>query len=156
MDTSSMKDVYWELVTKDGETRIEIPPASVDIVKKRWNAGEPIHTKNYGSIAANTIKYFRPTTKVYGQLPLLEAASQAFGEPIYNDDGSIISRWVTSEVTNMEYAKLYSHVPAYRKLRSDGGLVTVAFLKPVHAIDVNKTPYCTEEEEKMLWAKKGK
>lgn len=171
-----MKEVYWELITKEGE-RIEIPPASVDIVKKRWNDGDPIHTKIYGSIAASTIKYFRPTTKVYGQQPLLEAAAQAFKEPIFVKSGKQLfnvaargeperlveieyegmeCRWVKKEVTQQEWNNYYAKHNFYYKLDTVGGMVMIAFTRPTHDIDIATTPYCTDEEEKMLWAKRGK
>lgn len=141
-------DYYWEIIQHDG-TRTEIPPESVEVVKRRWNNHEPIHTTDE-SIPASQIKTFRKTAKPFNAQPLLDAAAQAFDEPVLNPNGSIVYKWVKKPVAQNEYAKHFSHLPAYRKLANDSGLVVVAFKLPVHAIDVNKVENCTDEEVLQL------
>ena len=141
----------WELVQHDGTT-IDIPPSAVDVVKRRMESGEPINTSAM-VIPANQIKAFRITERRYGQQPLLEAAAQAFNEPMYTDDGAILAKWVKKPVPQRDYAKLYSAVPAYRKLATDGGMVVVAFILPIHEIDLDKVQECTESEVESLTRK---
>jgi hypothetical protein len=90
------------------------------------------------------------TSKAFGHQPLLEAAAQAFDEPLINDDGSMICRWVKKQVTNREYNKHYAAVPAYRKLTEQNGLVTVAFFLPIHEADLDKVDYCEDSEVRKL------
>ena len=142
-------DYYWELVQYDG-TRIEVPPEAVPVVQRRWDNGEPIHTSDM-TIPANQIKFFRKTSKRHSAQPLLEAAAQAFNEPVIDEaTNSIKARWVKKHVPQREYTKHYAQIPAYRKLGEDSGMIVVAFAQPVHMIDTNKVEYCTEEEIQQL------
>lgn len=141
-------EYYWELVTKD-DSRYEIPPEAVEVVQRRMGNKDPINLST-ATIPFSEIKHFRITDKAHTNQPLLEAAAQAFNEPIFNEDGSMVVRWVKKNVPNREYAKHYSHIPAYRRLGDDGNMVTVAFLLAVHDIDVNKVTDCTENEVREL------
>lgn len=138
---------YWELILFDGTTTL-IPPAASDLIKKRWDDGQPIHLST-GSVPANQIKSFKPTDKPFTQTKLIEDVSQAFNEPLLNNDGSIVFRWVKKAVTREKYNKHYSNVPSYRFLNDDG-MVTIAFRLPVHMIEQTITPYCDEQEIKVL------
>lgn len=142
-------DYYWELILKD-DTRIEVPPSGIPVIQKRMDERQPIHTAKSGSIPFAEIKIFRPTDKAYGQVPLLDAAAQAFGEPQINPDGSIRSKWVKKKVTQRDYAKHFAPLPAYIKLGEEGHLVTVAFRLPVHEIDTALLTYCSDEETRRL------
>ena len=139
---------YWEILERDG-TITKIPPDSVTVVQRRWTEGLPIHTETR-SIPANQIQSFHVTADIYGGVPMLEAASQAFSEPMITDDGSVKWRWVKQVVTSNKWGKYYSLSPGYKLLRSDGGIVEMAFKKAIHDIDVNKTPYLTDEEVKAI------
>lgn len=141
-------EYYWELVTKDDE-RYEIPPEAVGVVQRRMGNKEPINLST-ATIPFSEIKHFRVTSKAFTRQPLLEAAAQAFNEPMFNDDGSIVSRWVKKSVPHREYGKHYSHILGYRRISDDGNMVTIAFRLAVHDIDVNKVTYCTPEEEREL------
>lgn len=143
-----MSDFYWELVQHDG-TRLEVPPTHVDEIKKRMDSGSIIHT-NSMSIPINQIKYLRQTERLYNPRPMLEAAAQAFKEPLYAENGSIKARWVKKDVPQRVYNKKYDAIPAYRKLGSGSGMVTVAFKLPIHQIDHNILQECTDEEVKSL------
>lgn len=149
-------EYYWEIVHFDGRL-IEVVPSAVNIIRKRWDAGEPIHLPTE-SIAAHQIKDLRQTSKPYG-VPLLEAAAQAFKTPQYTDgdetNGGIVARWVKKGVTSHEWAKHYSAIPSYKKLSSEGGIVMVAFLQAIHDIDTALVSYCTDEEEAKLWQGRG-
>jgi hypothetical protein len=72
-----------------------------------------------------------------------------FKEPQYADDGSVLCKWVKKSVTQSSYNKHYAPL-GYKKLGNDGGMVQVAFIVPVHLVDVNSTPYCTREEINKL------
>lgn len=136
-------EYYWELITKD-DSHYDIPPQAVEVVKRRMDNHDPINLST-ASIPYSEIKNFRITSRQYGQ-PLLEAAARAFNEPMLNEDGSMVVRWVKKTVPQREYAKHYSHVPSYRSLDSDGNMVTIAFRLAIHEIDVNKVTYCTDDE----------
>ena len=134
---------YWELKTKDGAS-IQIPPSAVDIVKRRWDAGQPIHT-TARTVPPRDIVSFEKSTKILSEVPLVEAAAQAFNEPIVSENG-IVARWVKKDVTQGEFNQFYSKNPAYRKLKNDAGLVVVAFKLPVHLCDESKVQYCTNDD----------
>lgn len=140
-------EYLWELVQFDG-TRLEVPPATVPIIKKRISEGQAINTKSM-VIPVNQIKYFRQTDKPYTVQPLLESAAAAFNEPMVSADGSMQVRWVKRAVTRNKWEKHYSSHTAYRKLQEEGNMVLVAFKLPVHQIDVDVTT-CTDEEIKTL------
>lgn len=141
-------EYYWELIQHDG-TRIEIPPEAVATVKRRWDKGEPIHTST-GSIPANQIKKFQQTDKAFTTTPLLEAAAQAFGEPMFKEDGSVKARWVKKNVTQDRWNRHFAALPSYRQLGEFNGMVTIAFVLPIHQIDATSLSYCTDEEIRSL------
>lgn len=136
-------EFFWLLKTRDGK-EIMIPPAGVEVVKRRMKDGQPINTRT-SSIPAAQIVSFDITDKPFTTQPLLEAAAHAFNEPEYNEDGSIVSRWVKKQVTHDRWNKYYSHHP-YRKLADDGAMMVVAFKLPIHQVDPNVVDYCTTEE----------
>lgn len=142
-------EFYWELIQHDG-TRIEFPPSAADVIKRRWDKGLPIHTKFSGSIPHNQIKAFRPTDKPYSTQPLLEEVAGVFHEPVVNPDGSIACRWVRKAVTQDKWNRHYSAVPGYKKLRDEQGMTLIAMFLPIHEINVNLTPYCTDDEVNQL------
>ena len=139
---------YWDLTLRDG-TVVEIPPAGVDVVKRRMASGQTINTKTM-SIPPNEIKSFRQTERIHTEQPLLEAAAAAFDSPVYNEDGDIKVRWVKKSVPADRYNRFYSASPGYRKLGNDNGMVVVAFRLPVHQIDINKVSYCSDDEIRQL------
>jgi hypothetical protein len=141
-------DFYWELIQKDG-TIIEIPPDAVDVVKRRWEQGLPIHTKHQGSIPPSQISAFRPTEKPATSQPLLEEVAQAFNEPVINDDESIAVKWVKKRVTQNKWDKYYGPT-GYKKLGDENGMVTVAFRLPIHQVDPQLLQYCDESEIRQL------
>lgn len=147
-----MSEYYWELVLRDG-TKYDIPPAAVPVVKRRMEAHDPINLKT-ASIPYAQIEHFRITSKAFDTQPLLEAASQAFNEPIYTEDGSIQARWVKKLVTQREYSKAYTH--GYRRLGDENGMVVVAWRQPLHSIDNSVTQDCDEGEVQKLESNQNK
>lgn len=144
-----LADVYWELVLKDGRT-IQIKPASVAAVRQRWQANQVINFQSE-SINPYDVKTLRATSRVYSEVPLIEAAAAAFDEPIIGDTGEVAGRWVKKEVSPSDYANHYGKIPAYRRLSSDSsGMVTVAFVLPIHEIKGDQLAYCTDDEIKSL------
>lgn len=148
--------VYWRLTKRDGSF-IDIPPIPVegnpgvtivDLVKRRWDNRLPIHTQ-LGSVPVSEIKSFEPSDRPYSDTPLLEAASRAFNEPLYNEDGSIQAKWVKKQIPMAMYNKHYSHISAYKQLSSDGTWVTIAFRVPTHAVPDN-VEYCTNDDIKSI------
>lgn len=140
-------EFYWELEQFDGTTT-EIPPQAVETIKRRLNDKDMINLKTM-SIPANQVKSFKQTSKRYTDQLLIEDVARAFDEPILNADGSIVSKWVKKDVTQNEYNKFYAP-SGYKKLTSDGNMVTVAFRLPVHSVDMQKLEYCTDDEVEQL------
>lgn len=145
-----MTDFYWELVLRD-DTTVELAPQSVPVVQKRMANKDAINLKNR-SIPYSEIKDFRQTDKPYGQ-PLLEAAAQAFNEPIWNPDGSMAVTWVKKSVSQKSYDKLYGGIPSYRKLDDDNGRAVVAFRVAIHDVDTTTTIPCNQDEINRLTSK---
>jgi hypothetical protein len=83
---------YWEIVVRDGST-VEIVPSAVGVIRKTLGRGQTDTPAQPDHSGTSNRKDFRETAKPYGQ-PLLEAAAQAFDEPMENPDGSTIVRWV--------------------------------------------------------------
>ena len=144
-------EYLWELTYGDyrNPKSVMVPPDSVAVVKRRWDAGSPIHT-SAGSIPARDIRGFEMSATPHSDQHLLEAASQAFREPEYNEDGSTIVEWVKKVIPQPVYQKRYDGIPAYRILSNVGGLVTIAFRLPVHEINLTKVEQCTDEEVNSL------
>jgi hypothetical protein len=141
-------EYYWELLQFDG-TVTQIPPNAVDTIKRRWDAGEPIHL-SIGSIPANQIKAFRLTDKLYNSQPLIEEVAQAFKEPLLSEDGSIKARWVKKHVTNEKWNKHYSAIHSYRHLGAENGMTIIAFKVPTHLIDYSMVQDCDDNDIKRL------
>lgn len=143
-------EFYWKLEYGDyrDPKSVMIPPGKVQVVQKRWDNGDPIHL-NTGSIPANQIRSFEITNRPVTEQPLIEGAAQAFKEPILTKNG-IACKWVKKDVTQDQWNRYFSSIPGYKRLFDDSTMVTVAFIKAIHDIDVNKTPYCTPEEVKYL------
>jgi hypothetical protein len=139
-----MSEYYWELVQHDG-TRLEIPPSSVDVVKRNILNNRPIATRS-SVIPPHQIKYFRKTDKPFNAQPLLEDVARAFNEPMYMKDGSIVARWVKKQVTQNSWNKHYSNIGSYRFLGNEGDMVVVGFQLPVHAIDYSAVELCNTDE----------
>lgn len=146
-----MDQYYWELTLRDG-SKISIPPEGVEVVKRRWDNGQPIHTSRQ-VIPPGQIVGFEKTARRKTDVPLIEAAAHAFNEPMFanypNGEEYVVSKWVKMPVTPKEWEKYYSP-HHYKRLPDDGGMVMVAFLQPVHQINPQKVSYCTEEEERTL------
>lgn len=138
-----MTEYFWELVQRDGTITL-IPPAGVELVKKRMANKDPINTRTE-TIPYAQIDHFRVTDKPFSSQTLLEAAARAFNDPQITE-GGIKARWVKKTVTAANYAKHYSNIPAYRKLADEGPMVVIAFRLPVHSIDPESMSYCTEDE----------
>jgi len=163
---------YWKLTygPRDDLRELMIPPepkniqgkTPIDVVKQRWDSGQPIHTST-GSIPANQIKSFEQTDRPYSDHELLEAGARAFNEAIETDMGGVTTqsgvvvrykgiagKWVKQITTQNQWEKYYSKIESYHKLYDEGGMVTMAFKKAVHDIDVMLTPECTDKEVEML------
>lgn len=143
MDENSPQ-YYWEIVERDG-TVTKIPPHNVAVVQRRWTALQPIHTITR-SIPAQQIVSFHITAERYDTVPLLEVVAQAFNDPMYTDSGAVKARWVKQTVPMERWQRYYSASPAYRFLGELNGMAQIAFIKPIHEIDVNSTPYLTDDE----------
>lgn len=140
-------EYLWEIVERDG-TITPIPPTAVELVQRRWDAGQAIHTEQR-SIPAHQIKSFSRSNRPYSRVPLLEAAAGAFNMPLESEVG-IICRWVKKSVTQQQYNKFNSHIPAYHWLSEGGGLVSIGFMCPAHLVEKQSVEYCTEDEIVIL------
>lgn len=141
---------WWELVTRD-DTRIEIPPSAVEVVKRRMSSGEPVHTRTM-TIPVNQITKFQITDKPFSDQLLLDSAAQAFNDPVYNDEGDIMVKWVKKTVTQDRWNKFYSPSPGYKHLSDENGMIVTAFRLPIHLID-DKVSYCDDNEVNKLTSK---
>jgi hypothetical protein len=152
METS---EYYWELVQFDG-TRLEIPPQAVATVRQKLEAGEPISTRSM-VIPSNQVKSFRKTDKPYTDQKLIEEAAQAFKEPIYTEVEyagmkytAVKARWVKQKVTQRKWDSWYAPSSYKRIGDAEDGMVTIAYVLPVHSIDLTQVQYCTPEEVAKL------
>lgn len=147
-------EYYWELEQFDGTTS-RIPPDAVDVIKRRWQEGQPINLTGM-SIPANQIKKFAITDQPFTDQLLLEDVAQAFGEPIIASvetpygymDEAIQCRWVKKSVTNDKWNRYYSDNPAYKFLEETGGMTVVAFIMPSHL--KGSVDNCSPDEIKIL------
>lgn len=143
-------EFYWELKygSYDDLKSVMIPPAAVEVVKRRWDAGQAIHLSS-GSIPANQIRSFEVTAKLFNQMSLIEDVARAFNEPMFDENGAMLCKWVKVNVTRNKYDKgLYAN--GYKRLDENNGIITLAFRKPVHEINPVETPVCNEDEVRQL------
>lgn len=136
----------WEIVQHDG-TITDVPSDAVKTVQRRLENGQPIHTKD-ATIPANQVKNFRKTERQEGT-KLIDAASQAFNEPVLNGE-AIVYRWVKKTVPRDRWDKHYSKIPAYKLLDDDSSNLWVAYKQPIHQIDAVKNAYCNEDDIRKL------
>lgn len=139
----------WLLSLHDG-TELKIPPQQVETVQKAIADKKSIPTRVRMILPAE-VKSFKMTAERYSPdpRPLLEAVAQAFNEPQYNEDGTVIVRWVKKDVPTEQYNRYYAPI-GYRRLSESSGMTTIAFRLPVHMINVQKHDYCTADEERQL------
>lgn len=102
------------------------------------------------TIMPGDVQSFRVTNKAINAVPLLESAAQAFNSAEYNEDGSIVSRWVKKNVTHREYSSYYAKLPGYHRVSDDASQVWLAMLLPIHLIDPQNVWYCSDEEVERL------
>lgn len=145
---------YWVLTMKDGET-FKVRPDYVAEVKRQMREERHVITKDW-TRSVSDIKSFDSTSEPVRELKalssgnLLEEAARAFKEPLYNEDGSIVVKWVSKPVTKREYNTHYSKLPGYRFVKESGGMIIVAFRMAVHEIDESRlTPLTDYEIAKM-------
>lgn len=141
-------EFFWELGTQDDST-YQIPPEAVDKVKA-WMATKDAVLLKSAVIPYAQIKYFRPTSRAYSSVPLIEAAAQAFKEPIVRGDSAVDAKWVKKAVTQREYNTYYSKIPSYYKLAEDSVGIWVCFLLATHDINPGLLQECTPDEAATL------
>lgn len=141
-------EYYWKLTLHDG-SEIDIPPSGVDVVNRKIANREVINTRAM-TIPYSLVKSFKQTDKRYVSQDLLEGAAQAFNDPVYNDEGDMMARWVKRTVPMDRWNSYYSKHTAYKKLREEMGMITVAFVLPVHTINPQQVDYCTTDEINTL------
>jgi hypothetical protein len=151
-------EYYWEIILRDGTT-YEIKPQVVDLVRKRMAEKMPINLRSATIIPSDIVK-FRQTDKPANQPPLLEEAAQAFREPIYTETivdyggepykyTGVQARWVKKRVTQAQWQNYHSKTMD-KRLDDEDGMVVIAYVLPVHSIDLNEVQYCTEDEVAKL------
>lgn len=139
--------MYWEIIQFDG-TITHIPPDAVDVVKRRLENGQHIHTKT-ATIPSNQVKSFRQTERQYQDTKLIEEASMAFNEAVLTEEG-VVCRWVKKRVPRDRWDKYYSKIPSYRLLDGKDNMFEIAFQLPIHTVDLHKVSFCTENEINKL------
>lgn len=142
---------YWHLVLYDGEV-VPVKPENVSYVQKCITRKEHINTPTRTVMIGN-IKDFVPTDIPVIETKLIEAtegAARAFGEPMLNEDQSIICRAVKKSVPQRKWDTYYSVNPGYVRLAESGDGVTIGFVLPVHLIQ-DTTIDCTVAESAHVW-----
>lgn len=149
--TEPEEQYYWRLTTKDGR-QVLIPPSAVSVVRRRIEARETINTTSI-TVPFSEIKTFEKTAKKAINIPLIEDAAKAFGEPMITEfeDGTlgIKARWVKKQITPNEWASYYSK-GSYKRLDEEDGFVWVAFVVGAHQVNTDRVSYCTDEEIRKL------
>lgn len=144
-------EYYWEL--KYGDFRdpksLMIPPSAVQSIQRRWDNNQPIHTSQ-GDVAPSQIKSFEPTDKPFNPPLLIAEVARAFNEPILDDDGDVVCKWVKKTMPTNLYTRYYAMSHGYHKLGDQNGMTIVALFLPVHQIDPTVLQDCTEEEIRRL------
>jgi len=141
-------DYYWQLVLKDNRT-VLIPPKGVEVVRHKMATRQPIHTRAE-MIPFSEIKGFEKTSKRFTNVQVVEETARALNEPVVTDSNEVKARWVKKQVSKSEYDKKYAKVSFYRYLSEGNGFITVAFLCPIHKINLHEVAYCTTDEETRL------
>jgi hypothetical protein len=126
---------YWNLIKWDGET-IEVRPEAVTAIRNLLSKGEGFIPTPTRDIAVKDVKDFVETGKPYTDQKLLERGVQAFAKPEYNEDGSIITRWVKKPVPKREWLRYYAPI-GYRKLEEHESGVWIAFRLPTYIANKN-------------------
>lgn len=124
---------------------VKIPPDSVPLITRKIANKQPINLSNNAVVLPGQVKEFEPSDIPFGEENLLEEASRAFNEPLHTSSG-LASKWVKKTVTMGKFEKFYSISPGYHPLAEINGMMTVAFKLPVHVINQQITPYCTDNE----------
>lgn len=141
---------YWRLTLKDGRS-LDIPPQAVDLVKKKMETRTPIATTNEVIPFAEIVSFERSSRRIgSAQKQLQIEAAQAFGEPIITDAGEVKACWAKKQVSRAEYDRKYAKHSNYKYLYESDGMVTVAFVIPLHMFDKTYMEYCTIDEERKL------
>lgn len=136
----------WKLVLQDG-TDIEIPPHSVEAVRKRIVAKEPINLRSR-IVPYSQVKSFHETEE--DDVQLLAEAASAFDEPEATDDGSLIYTWAKKTIPTDRWNSHYQKIPSYHRVEQLGGNSVIAFKLPLHQVSRQKLNICTDEEVRFL------
>jgi hypothetical protein len=141
-------EYYWDLTLRDG-TVISVKPSSVSTINTRIANGLDIATPTR-TIIRGEVQSFKMTDRPFNTQPLLESAAQAFNEAVFSDDGGVVFRWVKRGVPHDQWARNYSHIPAYRMVNNDGSMVEMAYKLPAHQVDPRCVSYCSDAEINKL------
>lgn len=127
---------YWHIELYSGEI-IKVSPDVEKIarIQKLIASQTGAITTPTRSIIVKDIKDFRLSDEPYTDQKLLEDGAQAFKQALFDDTGSVVSRWVKKSVPRRRYETFYRFNSAYKVLIQDERFVVVAFRLPVHQID---------------------
>lgn len=144
---SKDNNYYWRLELRDGRV-IDIPPRYVDLVKRKMDSRQPIHT-NDGSIPFAQVVSFNRSSKEFTDRTLMAGVAQAFNEPLVTDEGEVKAMWAKKRMSRNEYEK-QAKGSTYRKIGEEDSFVIVAFVIPVHRFDKSYMEECTDAEIRLL------
>lgn len=143
-------EYYWHIELYSGEIiKVKPDPQKITAIQTLIAKQEGAITTPTRSIVIKAIKDFRLSDEPYTDQKLLEDVAQAFREPLYTED-AISSRWVKKSVPRRRWDTHYSKIPSYRLLEDNYGTVTIAFILPVHAINLSLVQYVNAAEEIRL------
>lgn len=157
-----MLDNYWHIELYSGEIIKVKPDAEViaHIQKKMEQQQGAINTPTR-SIVVKDIRDFRLSDEPYSDQKLLEGAAQAFNEAIdstiIGENGkqykAIKARLVKKSVPRRRWETYYKFIPSYKLLSEVDNYVLMAFVVPVHLINLMRVQYLTANEEMYLSTK---
>lgn len=143
---------YWLIETWSGEI-IQIGPKSSLLIKQRIIECRDIDLGNR-IIAYKNIKDFRESDKVWidkKQLDTSQAAVDSlsiFNIPEYDNNGSIICKWVRKAVPRREWEAYYAPLN-YRLINQSDGQMLIAFKLPTNMIS-QAVSLCSNDEIEYL------
>lgn len=137
-------ELYWHIELYSGEI-IKVKPeaAKIEYIQGIIAKQEGAITTPTRSIIVKDIKDFRLSDEVYSDQKQIVGANQTFNDPIYVKEiingveyESIVAQWVKRSIPRRQWDKTYRLSPGYRLLYDNDNYITMAFLIPVHQMNL--------------------
>lgn len=135
---SDSPNLYWHLELYSGEIiKIKPNPENIKLIQEMIRKQEGAVTTPTRSIIIKDVRDFRLSDEVYvdENQKLLEGTAQAFDEPVYLKDGSVVARWMKKSVPKRRWDTHYRFITGYKFLGENDNYVSIAFRVPIHLIN---------------------